>query len=58
MSIRMGLIGAGRMGKVFAHTLAFTVAEADLVAVADVDPKTSADVAASAPRCWDRKAAC
>jgi len=34
------------MGKVFAHTLAFTVAEAELVAVADVDPKTSAEVAA------------
>ena len=45
MSIRMGLIGAGRMGKVFAHTLAFTVAEADLVAVADVDPKIGAEVA-------------
>ena len=45
MSIRIGLIGAGRMGKVFAHTLAFSVAEADLVAVADVDPKTSAEVA-------------
>ncbi len=46
MSIRMGLIGAGRMGKVFAHTLAFNVAEVDLIAVADVDPKTSAEVAA------------
>ncbi len=46
MSIRMGLIGAGRMGKVFAHTLAFTVAEADLIAVADVNPQTSAEVAA------------
>ncbi len=46
MSIRMGLIGAGRMGKVFAHTLAFTVAEAELVAVADVDPQTSVEVAA------------
>lgn len=45
MTIRMGLIGAGRMGKVFAHTLAFTVAEVDLVAVADADPKTSAEVA-------------
>jgi inositol 2-dehydrogenase len=42
----MGLIGAGRMGKVFAHTLAFTVAEVELVAVADVDPNTSAEVAA------------
>lgn len=46
MSIRMGLIGAGRMGKVFAHTLAFTVSEVDLIAVADVDPKTGAEVAA------------
>lgn len=46
MSIRIGLIGAGRMGKVFAHTLAFTVSEVDLVAVADVDPKTCAEVAA------------
>ena len=46
MSIRMGLIGAGRMGKVFAHTLAFTVAEVDLIAVADVDSETSTEVAA------------
>ncbi|HPS41108.1 MAG TPA: inositol 2-dehydrogenase [Anaerolineaceae bacterium] len=35
MGIRIGLIGAGRMGKVFANTLAFTVSEVDLVAVAD-----------------------
>lgn len=46
MNIRMGLIGAGRMGKVFAHTLAFTVSEVDLVAVADADPATGAEVAA------------
>ena len=45
MSIRMGLIGAGRMGKVFANTLAFTVSEVDLVAVADPDPTTLAEVA-------------
>src|SRR5512143_316473 len=45
MSLRVGLIGAGRMGKVFAHTLAFTVSEVDLVAVADVDPQTCQDVA-------------
>lgn len=44
MSIRMGLIGAGRMGKVFAHTLAFTVAEVDLIAVADNNPQTVDDV--------------
>jgi inositol 2-dehydrogenase len=46
MSIRVGLIGAGRMGKVFAHTLAFTVAEVDLAAVADIDPQASLEVAA------------
>lgn len=45
-NIRMGLIGTGRMGKVFAHTLAFGVAEVDLVALADSNPKTSEEVAA------------
>lgn len=35
MTIRIGLIGAGRMGKVFANTLAYTVAEVGLVAVAE-----------------------
>lgn len=45
MSIRIGLIGAGRMGKVFAHTLAFTVSEVDLLAVADVNLPTAQEVA-------------
>jgi len=45
MSVRIGLIGAGRMGKVFAHTLAFTVSEVNLVAVADIDPRTCQEVA-------------
>lgn len=45
MGIKFGLIGAGRMGKVFASTLAFTVAEVDLVAVADPDETTLNDVA-------------
>jgi len=45
MKIRIGLIGAGRMGKVFAHTLAFTVSEVDLVALADRNPKTGEEVA-------------
>jgi inositol 2-dehydrogenase len=45
-NIKVGLIGAGRMGKVFAHTLAFNVAEVDLVAVADRNPGTSAEMAA------------
>jgi predicted dehydrogenase len=34
------------MGKVFAHTLAFNVPEADLVAVADLDEKTASETAA------------
>jgi inositol 2-dehydrogenase len=34
------------MGKVFAHTLAFTVSEVELAAVADIDPQTSQEVAA------------
>lgn len=46
MTIKIGLIGAGRMGRVFAHTLAFTVAEADLVAIADSGSKTGEEVAA------------
>jgi inositol 2-dehydrogenase len=46
MSIRVGLIGAGRMGKVFAHTLAYTVSEVELAAVVDIDPQTSHEVAA------------
>jgi inositol 2-dehydrogenase len=46
MSIRLGLIGAGRMGKVFANTLAFSVSEVDLVAVADPSPESVNEVAA------------
>jgi inositol 2-dehydrogenase len=46
MSICMGLIGAGRMGKVFAHTLAFAVSEVELLAVADVNLQTSQEAAA------------
>ena len=46
MSIRFGLIGAGRMGKVFANTLAFTVSEVDLAAVADPNAEAVDDVAA------------
>lgn len=45
MSIRMGLIGAGRMGKVYANTLAYTISEVDLVAVADPDRATLDEVA-------------
>lgn len=46
MSIRVGLIGAGHMGKVFAQPLAFTVAEEDLVAVTDTSLQTGEEVAA------------
>lgn len=46
MSIRIGLIGAGRMGQVFAHHLAYSVAEADFVAVADADPAVAQQAAA------------
>jgi myo-inositol 2-dehydrogenase/D-chiro-inositol 1-dehydrogenase len=46
MGVGLGLIGAGRMGKVFAHTLAFAVAEARLLAVADVDPQAGQQAAA------------
>jgi inositol 2-dehydrogenase len=46
MSIRIGLIGAGRMGKVFAQTLAFSVAEANLVAIADSNPAVAEQTAA------------
>jgi inositol 2-dehydrogenase len=46
MEIPIGLIGAGRMGKVFAHTLAFNVPEADLIAVAEPDETVVREVAA------------
>ena len=46
MKIRIGLIGAGRMGKVFAHTLAFTLPEVDLVAIADINPQACQEAAA------------
>ena len=45
MTIRIGLIGAGRMGKVFAHTLAFNVTEVDLVSIVDTDETTAREVA-------------
>lgn len=44
MKIRVGLIGAGRMGKVFANTLAYSVSEVELAAVADQDEKTMAAI--------------
>jgi inositol 2-dehydrogenase len=44
MRVRMGLIGAGRMGKVFAHTLAFNIPQAELSAVADLSERTVQEV--------------
>ena len=46
MAIRMGLVGAGRMGATFAYHLANSVAEAQLVAIADAHGKTANEVAA------------
>jgi len=46
MTVRIGLIGAGRMGGTFAHHLAFTVTEAEFVAVADSNAETAKQVAA------------
>src|SRR5512142_2241146 len=54
MAIRIGLIGAGRMGKVFAHTLAFSVAEVQLAAVADPNEAAAREAAAryQIPACF------
>jgi inositol 2-dehydrogenase len=46
MTIRIGLIGAGRMGATFAHHLINSIAEADLIAIADAHGKTAGEVAA------------
>jgi len=45
MTLRVGLIGAGRMGSVFAQTLAFSVSEVDLVAIADRHESTARQAA-------------
>jgi inositol 2-dehydrogenase len=45
MSIKIGLIGAGRMGRVYANTLAYSISEVDLVAVADPDQAVLNEVA-------------
>lgn len=46
MTIRMGLIGAGRMGATFAYHLKYSVPEAELLAIADAHGKTAGEVAA------------
>ena len=46
MSIRIGLIGVGRMGKVFAGVLAFQVPGVELAAIADPNEQTAQEAAA------------
>ena len=46
MTVNIGLIGAGRMGQVFGHHLAFSVPGVKLIAVADTNGAQAADVAA------------
>lgn len=55
MSRRIGLIGAGRMGQTMGHHLAYSVPEAELVAVADARRESAAAVAAAcrAPHVYD-----
>lgn len=45
MALKIGLIGAGRMGQVFAQTLAYNISEVDLAGVADHNPQTAAETA-------------
>ena len=45
MTVRIGLIGAGRMGATLAHHLAFTVQAADFVAIADLNEAGAAELA-------------
>jgi inositol 2-dehydrogenase len=45
MTIQIGLIGAGRMGAVFAYQIENNIPEANIIAVADVDELTAQEVA-------------
>ncbi|MEW5989390.1 MAG: Gfo/Idh/MocA family oxidoreductase, partial [Chloroflexota bacterium] len=45
MTVRIGLIGAGRMGETLAYHLAFGMETADFVAVADPNPERAQKVA-------------
>ncbi len=50
--IKVGLIGAGRMGMVYAEDLAYRVPQARLVAASDVDPAAEAKVRALGVPKW------
>ena len=43
--VRIGLLGAGRIGRLHADNLAYRVAGAELVAIMDIDQKAAADCA-------------
>jgi myo-inositol 2-dehydrogenase/D-chiro-inositol 1-dehydrogenase len=43
--VNIGLIGAGRIGKVHAETLAFRIPDASLVSVTDINPEAAAALA-------------
>lgn len=45
MALKIGLIGAGRMGQVFAHTLAYSISDVELAGVADSRPETARETA-------------
>jgi myo-inositol 2-dehydrogenase/D-chiro-inositol 1-dehydrogenase len=45
-TLNIGIIGAGRIGRVHAESIAFRLPEASVVAITDVNPKAAADVAA------------
>ena len=45
MTVKVGLIGAGRMGVALAHHLAFSVETADFVAIADTVAKNARELA-------------
>lgn len=45
--VKVGLIGLGRMGRIYAESLAFQIPRAELVAVADINREAAKKIAAS-----------
>jgi myo-inositol 2-dehydrogenase / D-chiro-inositol 1-dehydrogenase len=56
--LRFGILGAGRIGRVHAETLAFRLPEAEIAAIADVNPEAARSLAArcAIPRVADSAA--